>query len=45
MEEEALAAWERSLSLDPNADAVRKKIEDGRERLRRVKSDRSKASQ
>ena len=43
--EDAVVAWEKSLSLDPNADAVKKKLEEGRNRLRRVKGESSKASQ
>ena len=44
-EEDALVAWEKSLTLDPASDGVRKKVEDTRERLRRAKGERSKASQ
>ena len=40
---DALAAWEKSLQLDPAADAVKKKVEDAKSR--RVTGDRSKASQ
>ena len=42
--EEAIAAWEKSLALDPSSEAVKKKIEEGRNRLRRVEGERSKAS-
>ena len=40
-----LAAWEKSLQLDPAADGVKKKLEDLRAKLRRVQGERSKASQ
>jgi cytochrome c-type biogenesis protein CcmH/NrfG len=39
LEEDALAAWEKALQLDPTADGVRKKVEDARTRLGRVKRD------
>ena len=42
--QDALTAWERSLQLDPNADGVKKKIEELRDRLGRVKGERSKLS-
>ncbi|HEU5320128.1 MAG TPA: tetratricopeptide repeat protein, partial [Methylomirabilota bacterium] len=44
-EEDAIAAWEKALQLDPAADGVRKKVEDTRSRLRRVHGERSKAAQ
>ena len=37
LEDDALLAWERALQLDPTADGVKKKMEDLRDRLRRVK--------
>ena len=43
LEEDALAAWEKSLSLDPNADGVKQKVQDTKARLRRAQG--SKASQ
>ena len=43
LEEDALAAWEKSLSLDPNADGVKQKVQDAKTRLRRAQG--SKASQ
>ncbi|PYO48185.1 MAG: hypothetical protein DMD84_21740, partial [Candidatus Rokuibacteriota bacterium] len=43
LEEDALAAWEKSLSLDPNADGVKQKVQDAKARLRRAQG--SKASQ
>jgi Flp pilus assembly protein TadD len=45
LEEEAVQAWEKSLSLDPAAAGVKQKIEDLKERQRRAKGERSKASQ
>jgi len=44
LEAEALAAWQKSLQLDPAAEGVKKKIEDLKDRARRVKSG-SKAPQ
>jgi Flp pilus assembly protein TadD len=44
-DEDAIAAWEKSLQLDPAADGVKKKLEDVRAKLRRVQGERSKASQ
>src|SRR5207302_9391556 len=43
--EDAITAWQKSLSLDPTAEAVRKKIEAERNRPRRAKGESSKASQ
>ena len=43
--EDAMTAWQKSLSLDPTAEAVRKKIEAERNRPRRAKGESSKASQ
>src|SRR5262249_55917838 len=40
LEQEAVAAWERSLQLDPAADGVKKKIEDTVARLQRRKGER-----
>jgi predicted negative regulator of RcsB-dependent stress response len=42
--DEAMAAWEKSLQLDPSADGVKKKLEDLRNRQPRVKGERSKLS-
>jgi tetratricopeptide (TPR) repeat protein len=42
--EEALAAWEQSLQLDPNAAGVKKKMDELRQRLGRVKGERSKVN-
>jgi Flp pilus assembly protein TadD len=44
-DEDAAAAWEKALQLDPAADSVRKKLEEARSRLRRAQGERSKASQ
>jgi Flp pilus assembly protein TadD len=44
-DEDAAAAWEKALQLDPAADGIKKKLDDLRARLRRAQSDRSKASQ
>jgi len=44
-EEDALAAFEKALQLDPAADGIRKKLEDVRARLRRAQSERSKTTQ
>ncbi len=44
-DEDAAAAWEKALQLDPAADGVKKKLEDVRTRLRRAQGERSKASQ
>src|SRR2546428_3430477 len=43
--EDALAAWEKSLQLDPTADGVKKKLEELRSRQQRVKGERSRLSQ
>src|SRR5213078_3839669 len=43
--EDPLAAWEKSLSLDPNADGVKQKVQDAKSRLRRAQGERSKAAQ
>src|SRR5262249_18035995 len=43
-EEDAAAAWEKALQLDPAADGVKKKLDDARARLRRAQGG-SKASQ
>jgi len=45
LEQDAVAAWERSLQLDPAADGVKKKLEDTTTRLQRLKGERSKTSQ
>ena len=45
LSEDAVAAWEKSLQLDPNSDGVKGKIEDMKANLRRLKGERSKASQ
>ncbi|MGH7301817.1 MAG: tetratricopeptide repeat protein, partial [Candidatus Rokuibacteriota bacterium] len=44
LDEDALAAWERALQLDPAADGVKKKVDDLKDRQRRVKAG-PKASQ
>ena len=44
LEEDAVVAWEKSLQLDPSADGIKKKIEEAKNRLQRVKRD-SKAQQ
>jgi Flp pilus assembly protein TadD len=44
LDEDALAAWEKSLQLDPSSETVRKKIEETKGRLRRAHGERSKAS-
>jgi len=44
LEEDAVVAWEKSLQLDPSADGIKKKIEEAKNRLQRVKRD-SKALQ
>jgi Flp pilus assembly protein TadD len=44
-DDDALAAWEKSLSLDPSADGVKQKVENAKNRLRRVQGERSKVSQ
>src|SRR3989304_6087150 len=44
LDDDALQAWEKALQLDPTADGVKKKVEELRERLRRVKGG-PKASQ
>jgi len=44
-EEDALAAWEKSLSLDPSSDGVKQKVQEVKSRLRRAQGERSKASQ
>ena len=44
LEEDAVVAWEKSLQLDPTADGIKKKIEEAKHRLQRVKRD-SKALQ
>ena len=44
LEEDAVAAWEKSLQLDPTADGIKKKLEEAKNRLQRVKRD-SKALQ
>jgi len=45
LDEDAAAAWEKSLQLDPAADSVKKKLEDVRARLRRAQSERPKPTQ
>ena len=45
LDEDAAAAWEKSLQLDPGADGVKQKLEDVRARLRRAQSERPKGSQ
>ncbi len=45
LDEDAAAAWEKALQLDPAADGVKKKLDDVRARLRRAQSDRPKSSQ
>jgi tetratricopeptide (TPR) repeat protein len=44
LDEDALAAWEKALQLDPAADGVKKKVNDLKDRQRRVKGG-PKASQ
>ena len=46
-DQDALTAWEKSLTLDPAADAVKKKVEELKTRQRPAagKGERSKASQ
>ena len=44
-DEDAVAAWEKALQLDPAADGIKKKLDDLRARLRRAQSERPKASQ
>jgi tetratricopeptide (TPR) repeat protein len=44
-DDDALAAWEKSLQLDPASEGVKQKIDDARSRLRRVRGERSKATQ
>ena len=44
LNDEALTAWEKALQLDPNADGVKKKVEDIRTRTRRIQGERSKAT-
>jgi Flp pilus assembly protein TadD len=44
-EDDAAAAWEKALELDPSADGVKRKLEDIRTKQRRVQGERSKASQ
>ena len=40
-----MAAWERSLQLDPAADGVKKKLDDTTTRLQRLKGERPKTAQ
>jgi tetratricopeptide (TPR) repeat protein len=42
--EDALAAWERSLQLDPTSAGIKKKVDELRQRLGRLKGERSKAT-
>ncbi len=44
LDEDALAAWEKALKLDPAADGVKKKVDDLKDHQRRVKGG-PKASQ
>jgi Flp pilus assembly protein TadD len=44
LEEDAAAAWEKSLQLDPAAEGVKKKLEDVRSKLRRAQGDRPTGS-
>jgi predicted negative regulator of RcsB-dependent stress response len=43
-DQDALAAWEKALQLDPAAEGVKKKVDDLKDRQRRVKGG-PKASQ
>jgi tetratricopeptide (TPR) repeat protein len=45
LDQDALAAWEKALQLDPAADSVKKKVDDVKSRLGRATGERSKASQ
>jgi hypothetical protein len=42
MVEDALVAWEKSIKLDPANEVVKRKIQETREKLLRVKGERSK---
>jgi tetratricopeptide (TPR) repeat protein len=42
--DDALAAWERSLQLDPTAAGIKKKVDELRQRLGRLKGEPSKAT-
>jgi predicted negative regulator of RcsB-dependent stress response len=44
LDDDALAAWEKALQLDPDANGVKKKVDDLKDRQRRVKGG-PKASQ